>query len=74
MQKPHDSLFEKNPSFAELYPRLQSRLATLSQESDDKEFEKQVTEVYRQWTRLTIIWDELQLLLVEKPHEEVITV
>lgn len=71
MQRPHDSLLEKNPSFAELFPKVQARFDSFLTINEDHDLEKELNLAYVQWTRLKIMWDELQLLVSQEKHADV---
>lgn len=71
MQRPHDSLFEKNPTFADLWPRLDKRVSESLQSPDDARIRKELDQASQRWTKLKIVWDEMQLLLAEKKNRDV---
>lgn len=69
MQRPHESVFEKNPAFADLYPRLDTRLNQLLNPPEHETVRLHLEEVTRSWTKLKILWDEMQLILVDERYK-----
>lgn len=70
MQKPHDSVFENNPSFAYLYPQLDAKVEQLLNDPAHEEQRVRLQDRQRLWTKLRILWTELQLLLSDKRYAQ----
>ncbi|CCG80703.1 protein of unknown function [Taphrina deformans PYCC 5710] len=70
MQRPHDSVFERNPAFAELWPRLDKQIDQLLNDPIYEAARVRLEVVTRAWTKLTIMWDELQFVLGDPRYKE----
>lgn len=70
MQRPHESLLEQYSGFAELYPRLDKGVRARLLELEDVETKAQIDELTRQWAKLKILWDELQILLSNDKNKD----
>lgn len=72
MQRPHDTVLERNPSFAELLPKLEARFQAYTKNCENEVIKGRLDEVIQRWTRLQILWDEMQLLMLDERNGDVI--
>lgn len=70
MLRPHDSLLDANPAFAEVYPLLDARLTAALNLPEDETLKDDLAQCARTWTKFKILWSELQLVLDADAHKE----